>query len=115
MKQELTLEQSKMLVERGVFYTRWSYDDCGRRIPRFNVCDLLEQLPQQVEVVRNNVKTKARLHIIGCDSCWKVSYSYYHKGSLFNCCCYNNEEVIDGLYNALLWVVEKGYLETEEK
>ncbi len=150
MKTELTLEQSRTLVGRGVHSEKaskvaWQIttDSHGKPFtkelmkqswhhgishkggiqrvglthidekPIFTLTDLLEILPKEIRI--NNKDCFLNIPFNN-----KVALATYMGSDDKNClkfehCELGNEELIDNLYNLMLWVIDNGYLKLEEK
>lgn len=112
MKTQLTREQSDKLLELGVpankAYTWYLGNNPEARNDHvFNLTDLLKILPKYIEgnEVRNE-DGKAFIIISYIDDIWNCTYGGLSYKDGFKC----KSELIDALYELLLWVIEAGYL-----
>lgn len=108
MKTILTPEQSKTLIDLGVPEDKaslcaWAYDDGYRKDPMFTFLDLLDLLPPKIkhEYVRNDNK-EATLSMQFIDNGWSCQYN----GLVWKGAISYREELIDALYELLMWVVK---------
>lgn len=114
MDKQLTRQQRDKLFELGVpkeaasvstFYINnyreyWYY---------FTVTDLLEILPKEITVKENNHKTKLDISVI--DGLWCAAHKYIGFGGSVE--YKKSKELIDALYELLVWAIEAGYLKFE--
>lgn len=112
MKTTLTKEQSNKLLELGVpankAYT-WYLGNNPEAMNDhvFNLTDILEILPKYIEEneVFNEDK-KAVIIMSYFDDTWNCTYGVLLHKDGFKC----KPELIDALYELLLFVIEEGYL-----
>ena len=107
MKSSLTETQSRYLVQLGVrkeiASERVSYGFAGYD-PRFTLTDLLKILPKEIEDKYSKIPLVMTYgtYIEGSSDLWFV---YYDDNERF--CA---KELIDALYELLIWVIKNGYL-----
>ena len=134
MKQQLTKEQSRRLIELGVPTEKASSsvveetqgNGCSWTYPVFTIGDLLEVLPKDIRVEKSwgesliydiNINVKHRK--------WWVSYRYdIYQEDVFGreeyTGCYDEGifsggQLIDALFDLVVWCVENGYIKTEKQ
>lgn len=122
MKTELTIKESAKLIELGVdanlasseyigrskTYSNGTFADTDSIGPIFTLTDILSILPKEIEL---GDRTE-NLNIV-MDNCGAlVGYPLIHKthGAAFV-----KTELIDSLYQLLIWCLENGHLKTEKK
>jgi len=127
MKTELTIGQSQRLIELGVDADKASAMDDKRTIidgypifvpgynPIFTLADLLGILPKKIEAKIQNVRRIVQLEVRWYGDCWLVRYSDIHDDII------NDKtnpklayELIDALYDMLVWCIENKYLTTNQ-
>ena len=115
MKTELTIEQSQKLIELGVD-AKLASDEYGggdcKIIPIFTLSDLLSILPKEIE---DNGLTYG-LSIWVDEGEWHVKYhqtslAYRPLSESYN----ESPELIDALYQLLIWTIENGYIKTDNQ
>jgi len=108
------VKQYDVLLENGAFPSEQKHDRFGYGLhnvvapdqePVFTLSDILELLPDTIEVEKNNYyylilqkETNAYYHCI------------YENLDLVILHRYRSNTMIEAAYNMLLWVIEKGYL-----
>lgn len=111
MKTVLTREQSDKLLELGV-----PADKAGITLHNvqfthttyiFTLTDLLQILPNNIRVENNDYRAYLEISAVE-DNLYYVSYEYVEFGGAVE--IKNASELIDALYELLLWVIEEGYL-----
>ena len=116
MKTQLTIDQSSRLIELGVDkekaseYSSYMKTSASCRgiiqVPTYNpiftLADILSLLPK--EITHNGVTEN--LTIIVAPDKATVSYPFYDS----NDATFTAPELIDALYELLIWTVENGYL-----
>ena len=116
MKQQLTKEQSRRLIELGVPTEKASAsiveetqgNCCSWTYPVFTIGDLLDVLPK--DITRNEVVFK--ISISGFLQFWNIGYyDDFTKLLLFS---ENGEELTEILYDTAMWCIENGYIKTEK-
>lgn len=122
MKTELTIEESARLIELGVDAKLASHDkvvfdknDKPYSHPIYDLTDILSILPKEITTSET---------IMGDDFTSDIGINWYSNVRLWKCgytCLplpYNvgiAPELIDALYQLLIWCLENGYLKTEKK
>ena len=119
----LTIEQMNKLKELGVdvkpkgmclmyvddiydgYYLKYGESTCEDDVAAFGLHDILEILPKVID--------GTYLHI-ELDSCY-IEYYYidYEEHIGWKSIDFNIGEIICGVYEMLLWVIENGYLKTK--
>lgn len=135
MKTTLTIEQSAELIKRGVrddkasmvcmdFNGTYAYV-CGEESQTvrdcvngqfyveesrvFSLSDLLSLLPKEIE--QGNATYE--LLIEGVETNWRVRY-YYADLEVYDYTeAFNEEELIDALYNLLLWAIDNNHVKLD--
>lgn len=116
MKSKLTPEQSQRLVELGVDPCRASekarvYEtiDTHHRwesgVPIFALSDILSLLPKEIR----NEELEVKLVIEGLDDHWRASYVFI--GSFDVRQYYDAPELIDALFELLVWCITNKHIE----
>ena len=118
----LSIEQMNRLKELGVdvkpkctclMYTSDSSDDyylkygestCEDDVAAFSLQDVIEILPKEID------GTYLSLEL---DYCRIDYYMDYYERISWKSIDFNIEEIMDGVYEMLLWVIENGYLKTK--
>ena len=107
MKTKLTTEQSKHLIELGVpeeKATRVEFYGAYKTNPIFTLTDLLDILPKEIEPKNGNACLEIQMFN---DTCC-VSYEYTGHGG---CKAYfDADELIDALYELVVWCIENSHL-----
>ncbi|MDE7464981.1 MAG: hypothetical protein K2M59_03780 [Muribaculaceae bacterium] len=117
MKTELTIEESARLIELGVDAKLASkcQNTKTSENPVFDLSDLLSILPKEITTSET---------IMGDDFTSDIEINWYSNVRLWKCgytclplpvdvgCA---PELIDALYQLLIWAIEQGYLKTEKK
>ena len=124
MKTELTIEQSAKLIELGVdrklasikefvpihpevlkgnaeYAKPWGW------FPKFTLTDILSILPK--EVIYNRVSENLTIFIDNNKS--TATYPFYNS----NDADFESPELIDSLYQLLIWTITNGYLNQKKK
>ncbi len=115
MKTELTIEQSRRLIELGVDPNKASeikeFDDpvskwIHRGAPIFTLADLLVMLPKNIVVDGVTLNLTIEWHY----KQWCIFYigSHYPSKSFYHV------ELIDAIYSLLIWLIENRYLNGNE-
>lgn len=104
MKTELTVEQSKHLIDLGVqdFPSEVEMKD-GKLYSVFTLTDLLEILPKEEKV--NNSTFNLEIHFYN-----DIVHVIYCIGGIFPLAIKESKELIDALYELTVWCIENGYL-----
>ena len=110
MKSKLTPEQSQRLIELGVdpskvsefeYLDPYGLDDAiPTGVPIFTLSDILSLLPKEVR----NEELEVKLVLEGLDDHWRASYVFI--GSFDVRQYYDAPELIDALYELLIWVLK---------
>mgnify|MGYP003593771418 CR=1 FL=1 len=82
------------------------YEVSGKKvIPTFTLHDILEILPKEIY---------GNCLALELDYCYiEYYYIHYEETCSWKSIDFNIEEIMDGVYEMLLWVIEKGYLKTK--
>ena len=110
MKTELTIEQGSFLENRGIkSASKWveAKDAVGSyKAPIFTLADILELLPKEI---KRNGYGSYTLNIVADNHYWDVEYRYW-RGDDDTLALFESTELIDALYELLLWVIDNKYL-----
>lgn len=107
MKTQLTREQSDKLIELGIPVDKQSGRDFNSPYQGvFILTDLLEILPKEIITKNNSYHAFLNMYII--DEMWIAVYEYIAFDS--DIVVKNTKELIDALYELLLWAIEERYL-----
>lgn len=111
MKTELTKEESARLIELGIS-PKWASQELIENIyqkeysePRlkvFTLADILSIIPKEFKVNTNIAVLVISTH----HGIWTVGY----EDNLGNYINYINQELIDSLYQLLIWAIEHKYV-----
>lgn len=109
MKTELTTKQSQHLIELGVpkekASDKWYFAAVDCYYPIFNLTDLLEILPKELEEDEITYRFRMEDYFGG----WLVGH--YNKGIPYYLDkVFTAEELIDALYELVIWCIENGHL-----
>ena len=111
MKTQLTKEQVDKLIELNVPEEKLFVDIPHRAdYDTPNVIDLLEILPKEIKDERLCIGA-AFLNFYALGEVWVASYEFLSFDSEFM--SRESQELIDSLYELLLWTIESGYLKFE--
>ena len=108
MKTELTIQESAKLVELGIdpkMANGWEYE---ARVELFTLSDILSILPK--EICLNNMRASLQMyqHLA---KYWIVSYVTYDGNELvYQHPISADKELINALYDLLIWCINKKYL-----
>lgn len=106
MKRELTIEQSRTLIERGVPAEKASVSKMQGLV--FDFCDLLELLPKEIHM---EDEYTYKLDIGFC----YADYCYYHYEDRYQLNRNNeSDELIDCLFKLLIWVIDNEHIKFEK-
>ena len=118
----LTIEQMTKLKELGVdvnpkgiclmytsdssdsYYLKYGESTCEDDVAAFSLQDIIEILPKEID------GTYLSLEL---DSCRIDYYMDYYERISWKSIDFNIEEIMDGVYEMLLWVIENGYFKTK--
>lgn len=123
MKQQLTKEQSRRLIELGVPTEKASAsiaeetqgDGCSWTYPVFTIGDLLEVLSKEIYVEKSLCGSEKSLTIIIENELAVATYSYYDGEDTYSDCAkICKKELIDALFDLAVWCIENGYIKTEK-
>ncbi len=125
MKTELTIQESGRLIELGVdaklaSYER--YEDTGRKHcgielppeirPIFGLTDILSILPKEIGNYELNINSTEVEHFVSYILWDSMDDCTYIRDVLSGDQFYATE-LIDALYQLLIWAIEHGYINTE--
>lgn len=127
MKTELTVEQSRKLIELGIDYqmastyiSKISSDGSYYIQHIFTLADVIDLLPRDIGLEVNNkygVERGTLCCRLTITSKYIVSYEctildYKAKETIIE---FNDSNLIDSLYCMVVWCIENGYIKTETK
>ena len=120
--QVLSIEQMQRLKDLGVdiqptgtclmytsdssdkYYLKYGESTCEDDVKAFTLQDIIELLPKEID------GTYLSLEL---DYCRIDYYMDYYERISWKSVDFNIEEIMDGVYEMLLWVIENGYLKTK--
>lgn len=125
MKEKLTAKQSNRLFELGV-KTNFASGiemvekcDAGcRTVPVFTLADLFDLLPKEIKVevldVGYEIKVTAYLHISLYNGNSLASYHFVFDEKEWSTHHVEGSELVDTLYELVIWCIESGHLKTQQ-
>ena len=87
------------------YYMKYGESTCEDDVKAFTLQDIIELLPKEID------GTYLSLELDYCS----IDYYYidYDERINWKSIDFNIEEIMDGVYNMLIWVIENGYLKTK--